>query len=281
MSPSTESHLENKRFCPNTNEAFKRPSHPIHEPNIKSIQSEGHSSVDKNEKEKLDYLFGLFMYACKEPFSIVESQHFRNFIKALNPGYKLPDRKTISNSLLNKCFDNLVQQEHCEKTEKATLLIDGWKNEANNIKQVVAMIKIRPSGKELLLKAYDLSREKIDALKVGEVMRDACEYGEKLFNLKIDSFISDNDFTMRRAGKDSMLIDYGCLAHEGNLFVHDVYDEKLYEKVHLMLVEYKSNTKLQSHISDLGGKKVYIKGQTRYVKLADYISKQKNYCIFL
>lgn len=220
-------------------------------------------SAEVKTKDELDEKFALFMFACKEPFMIVENIHFRNFVHALNSSYAIPSRKTISKSLLDKCYENLVKEERCETRQRATMLVDGWKNKSTDAKYVVAMAKIRDSGKELLVRSYDLSDVKIDAEKILEVTVDATEVGENLFNLKIDSVISDNDSTMRKAGKDSMLIDYGCLAHQGNLFVGDIYDSKLYSSVHNVMVEFKSNTKLQSNVQKLGGHKLYTRGLTR------------------
>ncbi|KAJ8870700.1 hypothetical protein PR048_029725 [Dryococelus australis] len=42
-----------------------------------------------------------------QPFSVVEESGFRSFVAALNPQYSLPDRKTITDSMLPALYEKL------------------------------------------------------------------------------------------------------------------------------------------------------------------------------
>lgn len=44
------------------------------------------------------------------PFTIVESEKFRKFVQQVNPGYKLPSRKTISSRLIPELYEKCAQQ---------------------------------------------------------------------------------------------------------------------------------------------------------------------------
>lgn len=91
---------------------------------------------------------------------------------------------------------------------------------------------------------------------------DAVKIAEEKYNLIIDSSITDNDFTARKSGRDSMLIDFGCMAHGGNLFVKDVRNGLIFLDVHNIMVTFR-DVQLQAKICLDGGQKLYIKGVTR------------------
>lgn len=207
---------------------------------------------------------GFFLFGCKETFTLVESQYFKRFVHALNPDYIIPSRKTVVDKILPRIYGKVRNKEKCEKNEDAVLMMDGWKNDSSDKKLIVAMAIIRSTGREVLIKSFDLSSQRIDADKIAETLGLAIEYGEKEFNINIDSIISDNEATMRRAAKDSMLIDITCNAHTGNLYVGDVHDSVVYNDVHTLLVYFR-DTKLQAKIIESGGKRLYIKGLTRSV----------------
>lgn len=68
------------------------------------------------------------------PFSLVEDEEFKKFIYMLCPGYKLPTRKTLSQSLIPKMFKK--QEENVKlKMENANavcLTTDGWTSDNND-----------------------------------------------------------------------------------------------------------------------------------------------------
>lgn len=124
------------------------------------------SKAGFQNKPQIDELLGLMIFGCNLPFTIVESVHFISFVNALDPNYKIPCRQTVASSILDKCYFNAQARERCQQTEKATLISDGWKNDGNQTKLIVTMAKIRSTGKEILIKSYDLSADKVDSDKV-------------------------------------------------------------------------------------------------------------------
>jgi hypothetical protein len=78
--------------------------------NEKNIQSKVSSFIDKmcpNENEKLNMMIGRAIYDAALPFTIVENQKFKDFIKCLRPSYNLPCRKSIATSIMDKIYSQI------------------------------------------------------------------------------------------------------------------------------------------------------------------------------
>lgn len=75
------------------------------------------------------------------PFTVVESDLFRIFIKVLSPSYVAPSRKTLSNALLLK-FYNIVREDVNKLLGQAEYVAlrttDAWTSASHN--QYVAII---------------------------------------------------------------------------------------------------------------------------------------------
>ena len=63
-----------------------------------------------------------------QPLSIVEDQGFQEFISAIDPSYKLPNRKMITRELLFDCYRDTFQKVAAliESIESVCLTIDTW-----------------------------------------------------------------------------------------------------------------------------------------------------------
>lgn len=53
-------------------------------------------NVSSQEAEKLNILMAEFFYGCNVSFNTADSKYFKNFISALRPAYKPPNRKLIA-----------------------------------------------------------------------------------------------------------------------------------------------------------------------------------------
>ncbi|CAH1991678.1 unnamed protein product [Acanthoscelides obtectus] len=67
-----------------------------------------------------------------QPFTIVEDERFRELLEEFDPAYKLPSRKTLSNSLLPQTYDEVVQKvKNLQKnSEYLTITTDTWTSTA-------------------------------------------------------------------------------------------------------------------------------------------------------
>lgn len=93
-----------------------------------------------NDLSNEDKCLGRFFFGCNVPFSVVESDFFKHFSSALNPNYIPPTRKTLSSSLLDKTYNEVIKRNSTKVNEKSVFLLDGWKNSSKNEKYVVGII---------------------------------------------------------------------------------------------------------------------------------------------
>lgn len=65
-------------------------------------------STSKPEKEKLDISIAKYFYSSNTAFLQAENPNFIDMITQLRPGYTPPNRKAISDVLLNKVYEDVV-----------------------------------------------------------------------------------------------------------------------------------------------------------------------------
>lgn len=141
-------------------------------------------------------------------------------------------------------------------------MIDGWKNKSNNTKQVSVMIKPR-FQKEIFVKAFDFSTKSENAEALLETVNKSTDIALEKFNIRSYSFISDHAAAELKAGEDSALINYGCFAHAGNLYIKDVRDKFICLDVRDIMVIFR-HPQMESKLKLLGGSGIYLAGATRW-----------------
>lgn len=116
-------------------------------------------NVNDADSEKLDFLLAEFFFGCNVPFHACESKYFKTFINALRPAYTIPNRKKLSNTLLDKVHAKCDRQngELITKMKKqATLFVDGWTNSSANRHNFVTLLATSDDQK-VFLESYDIS----------------------------------------------------------------------------------------------------------------------------
>ncbi|XP_072400422.1 E3 SUMO-protein ligase ZBED1-like [Diabrotica undecimpunctata] len=80
------------------------------------------------QQKKLDQLLLNLIIKDFQPFSMVEDNGFKDFILTLNPAYKLPTRKTLSNVLLPEVFEEVRLKASDVLKEVVSIIIttDCW-----------------------------------------------------------------------------------------------------------------------------------------------------------
>lgn len=90
------------------------------------------------------------MFSANCAFRLVDNQEFREFCKALRPGYNPPDRKTMSGPLLENFYEKMLDKSTDELSNQCVCLsIDGWSNIRNQ--PVVCATISRDDGKVYLV----------------------------------------------------------------------------------------------------------------------------------
>ncbi|XP_063374138.1 uncharacterized protein LOC134661855 [Cydia amplana] len=83
--------------------------------------------------EKIDEQLIKMVAKGHHPFSLVEEQEFKTFVSMLCPGYSLPTRKTLSESLLPKMYKREMDKAKAkvEAGQAICLTTDGWMSDNN------------------------------------------------------------------------------------------------------------------------------------------------------
>jgi hypothetical protein len=155
-----------------------------------------------------------------QPFQLAEDVEFKKFTKMLNPGYSLPSRKTLSESLLPKIF-NEVQvkvKQKIEKTPAVCLTTDGWTSINNESFISITMHYIDEN--------FELSSHLLECLKWNE-SHTAQNLKQLLLNKieewnlsnKIAAITTDNAANIVKASKLCNWRHIPCFAHTINLAV--------------------------------------------------------------
>lgn len=216
-----------------------------------------------SRKEKIDFALGMLFFGSSLSFSLVDSSVFKTFVNLLDPNYSIPCRQTLSTTILRKVHARVATcLRPIKDLEKATLIIDGWKNCASNSKTVTTIMKLS-SNEEIFLKSYDFSSLSEDHINLLEVVEDSVLLAQRRYNVVINAYISDHAANVLKTGRESGLIVTTCKAHAGNLYVGDVHDKSLYSKVHVIMVCFR-NVHLQEQVHTMGGKRIYLAGDTRW-----------------
>lgn len=73
--------------------------------------------TSREEAHELDKQIAKVVFATNSPFSIVENKQFQTMTSRLRPGYKGPNRRSVSNQLLDEVYE--------EELEKSKSLFEG------------------------------------------------------------------------------------------------------------------------------------------------------------
>ncbi|XP_063384882.1 E3 SUMO-protein ligase ZBED1-like [Cydia fagiglandana] len=152
------------------------------------------------------------------PFSLVESPEFKDFVRELNPNYKLPSRKTLSNVLVEKYYNITKERIKAELAESdhVALTTDGWSSDPNdNYISVTAHF----INQEADLKAYALEcaqySDRHTAENLAQQLKKICDDWE--ISHKIVSVSTDNANNVKAAVRLNKWKQVSCFAHTLNL----------------------------------------------------------------
>ncbi|XP_073470722.1 zinc finger BED domain-containing protein 4-like [Aquarana catesbeiana] len=157
-----------------------------------------------------------------QPFSVVDDKGFRSFVKALDPSYVLPNRKTLSGSLLPQLYDS-IKAELMVKVSNASavcLTTDCWTSRTTTSFMAVTCHYIDDNFKlsSSLLDCFSFTeRHTADNLSV-ELSKICEEWG---ITNRIVACISDNASNIKAAIRNVGWKYLACFAHTLNLIVRE------------------------------------------------------------
>lgn len=225
------------------------------------------TETQKRNMLNIDLYLGRYIFGCNIPFSTVESDHFKNFTRSLNPNYKPPSRKTLSTSILNKVYEDILKKDSFKQDEKCVLVLDGWKNKSANEKYVVGILD-NANGDRIFLNSWDFTEIPETGLALSNVVKEAVQEAKLKYKADIFALVSDNASNMLLMGKLSKLWHCTCNSHSGNLLAKALVESSVTNKVTLILKEFMSPA-LERQLVLLGGKKVSLPCDTRWCSYRD------------
>lgn len=169
-----------------------------------------------------DTLLARAVYATGVPFSLFEHPLWEELFHKLRPAYKLPTRKVLSTTLLEKEF--LLVKEQIEKNIESSvnlnLALDGWSNIRNE--GILNFIVYTPNPY-----FYSFVETKRNRHTSEYLLSEIVQIIEKLGPEKFLVLISDNASNMLKCGrllneKYPHIIWIGCMAHTLHLIINDI-----------------------------------------------------------
>ncbi|XP_063219679.1 uncharacterized protein LOC134529475 isoform X2 [Bacillus rossius redtenbacheri] len=229
--------------------------------------------ISKAENEIANRALGKLIFGCNIPLSVVDSNHFKNFVKTLRPSYRPPVRKTLATTILD------AEYEECRTSlkfgEHSVLLIDGWKNEAANTKNIAAMIH-NAAGDIGFLDAWDLSGESETGSALKDIVSQAIVSARDLYNTELYAVCSDNAANMMKMGKIIDLWHITCNSHTGNLLAKELVPPQLASRVNTLLKAFTSADQ-EVRLLAYGGHRITLACETRWCSNRDaFLCLQKN-----
>jgi len=152
------------------------------------------------------------------PFSIVDDAEFRKFVSMLCPGYRLPSRKTISNTLIPMHFNEAKQKvlENIKDAFALCITTDGWTS-INNDSYVAVTAHWINADIKLCSNLLDCVpfNQKHTAENLKNLLLSAFETWD--IQHKICAVVTDNAANVTAAIREGGWRHIACFAHSVNL----------------------------------------------------------------
>lgn len=90
--------------------------------------------ITRTDQNKGDHLLAKCLFGNGLPFTLVESETFKDFVHFLRPSYKLPTRQDVATRLLSDVTRSVEQEvneyfQSVSKDASSTLELDFWSNQ--------------------------------------------------------------------------------------------------------------------------------------------------------
>ncbi|GBB95101.1 hypothetical protein RclHR1_24790001 [Rhizophagus clarus] len=178
--------------------------------------------ISSAEQDECELLFAQAIYQCGLFLSLSELEPIKILFQKLRPCFKLPSRKTLSTTLLDKVYDSTKNEVNnlINSANYICLISDGWSNMMQEHWTNYLITTPRP----VFFSAHQTGEIK----QTGEnIAADLDEVISKIDHSKLSAIITDNASSMKKAWK-LLAIKYpkvvflGCVAHSLNLLIGDI-----------------------------------------------------------
>lgn len=206
---------------------FRKRPNLYGESSVATQQSQSSTVENIDDKRSdIDRKIASYFYRTGISFRIVESEAFKEMIRALNPDYakKIPTAKALSGRFLDEKYDDYTKQLNniISNTQNLTLVSDGWTDV--NSDHIVNFSLKAPNQRPFFYSSIDTSGISQTAAAVAApIIRIIEEIGPE----KFIAVVTDNAAVMKAAwkiieNKFGHISAYGCSAHCVNLLIKDL-----------------------------------------------------------
>jgi zinc finger BED domain-containing protein 1 (E3 SUMO-protein ligase ZBED1) len=202
--------------------------------------------ISVDGQKKLDNSLMKLFIKDLQPFSVVEDTGFKEFVNMLNPGYKIPNRHSISKTLIPAAYEkcvNEVKETISNELVTACLTTDCWTSRDN--KSYIA-ITVHFIDNNFNLKSILLSCHSLIENHTSENLAEQINKTLNAWNLKnkIVFSVSDNAYNIQNALAQLKFKHFGCFAHTLNLIVQCALKKEndLIDKVKNICTHFRKST---------------------------------------
>lgn len=165
-----------------------------------------------------------FFYAENIPFSVVESNFFKDFLGSLRPAFTnhIPSRYELSTSLLSDTYDEMKMKvnAYMNDVEKVCLVSDGWSNVRGD--SIINFVLTSP--RPIFYKSINATGDSHTGDFIGG---ELCKVIEEIGPEKVAAVVTDNAANMKSAWqyvqkKYPHIFCVGCVAHGMHLLCKDL-----------------------------------------------------------
>ncbi|KAJ8672711.1 hypothetical protein QAD02_003971 [Eretmocerus hayati] len=167
---------------------------------------------------KLDMAFTQFFIGCNIPFSVADSPYFKKLCTFLNPACRLISSEQLSGPLLDTM--HLKFHKDVKVGPTSVLLIDGWKNEATNSKNVTAMLRTE-ANETIFLDNHELSNSKDIVKDLTDIVQASIADVSERYSTEVFAVIMGNSCSLIKMEDIDGVWLFSCNAYILKLFIKD------------------------------------------------------------
>src|SRR5580765_7441476 len=183
-------------------------------------------TLNKTSKMKIDNSLAYFIATNMMPYSLVEKEGFKLFVNALNPSYKLPSRKTLTESRIPSIYSDTrtIIENIIKSANFFSFTTDCWTSNSN---QPFIGLTCHFINAEFKLGSACLGCVELSEDHTGENIADVIHMiliDYEIRNWKMCSIVTDYGSNMLRAVRNLNLPHVACFGHALNTAVSRIFN---------------------------------------------------------
>ncbi|KAH8304833.1 hypothetical protein KR059_011218, partial [Drosophila kikkawai] len=175
-------------------------------------------------KDELDKVVMRYITTDMRPFSVVEDTGFRDMLKAFDPRYKLPCRKTLKNVIMVEQYveKKVKVMEILKKIDFCAITTDIWTSVANEA-FITVTCSFVTDDYVLQTAVFSTNKLRCETNHTAENIKDTLQavFDQWDISSKIVAIVTDNATSMIKACDLLQKRNVPCFAHIINLVVQD------------------------------------------------------------